>query len=147
MTTSRTLVQSSLGFLLLFALYTATSTAVLAHDSALQSALRDEIRSALISDSRSASLSDEEISAMVDALAEQAESQDAVSDFVLPPPSQTASEVAPTFSYSLITPWGQPISSAMLYSIILTCLACAALLLWWLLHLHKRGHAEEVPTR
>ncbi len=106
--------------------------------------LREEFRAALISDPRSASLSSEELNAMVDALTQEVVAQNAVDDFVLPP--FPVSEVAMQYFDGVVTPWGQPISPFTLYGVVLACLFVAILLLWWLLHLHKRHaiHVENV---
>jgi len=104
------------------------------HDSQL---LREEFRSALMSDSRAASLSNEKLDSMVEALVQEAETQGVATDFVLPP-VPALPEFAASESNALMTPWGQPIDPFTLYGVILVCLACAGLLLWWLLHLHKQ---------
>jgi hypothetical protein len=101
--------------------------------------LREEFRSALVSDPRSAQLSEAELNSMVEALASKAEEQDTIYDFILPPLPQFVEE----FSEGVVTPWGQPVSPEMLYGVILLCLAFAGLLLWWMLHLHRK-HAHLV---
>ncbi len=98
--------------------------------------LREEFRAALLSDPRSKALSPAELNSMVDALAQEAVTQKVVDDFVLPP--LPGSEIALQYFDGVVTPWGQPISPLLLYCVILACLFIAILLLWWLLHLHRR---------
>ncbi len=106
--------------------------------------LREEFRAALIADPRSASLSDDELNAMVDALSQEAKTQNVVDDYVLPP--LPVSEVTIQYFDGIVTPWGAPVLPMTLYGIILACLLVAILLLWWLLHLHRRHaiHEESV---
>lgn len=105
--------------------------------------LREEFRAALVADPRSTLLSTDELNAMVDSLTQEAKTQNAVDDFVLPP--LPVSEVTMQYFDGVVTPWGQPISPLALYGVVLACLLAALLLLWWLLHLHKR-HAMHTES-
>lgn len=100
-------------------------------DSATQ--LRQEFRSALLQDPRTTSMSETEINSMVDALATKVEEENTVYDFILPPLPAPIVE----FASSIVTPWGQPITPAVMYAVILCSLLLAVLLLWLLLHMHK----------
>ncbi len=105
-----------------------------AQESQSAADLREEFRAALLSDPRTAALSEEDLAAMIDALVEEAEVQQVVSDF-LPPIS------APTYIVEsvddFVTPWGYPVTPPVLFGIILALLALAGVLLRVLLRLHK----------
>ena len=105
-----------------------------AHAQDVQEAayLRSEIRTALMNDPRSATLSKGELSALVEALADETENEGVVYDFVPPRPVQPFS-----FVTGIMTPWGAPVSEPLLYGVVLVCLGLALLLLKKLSHYHR----------
>lgn len=106
--------------------------AVLAQQQNESEQLRTEIRAALLEDTRTSELSGDELSAMVEMLASSAESQGIAYDFVPPPPVTFTAAVSDSFT----TPWGQPMSEAVVYGVVLISLAIAMVLLKRVLDMH-----------
>ena len=128
--------QTLVAFGLVLSLAVSFSVAY-AQDQSDGDRLRAEIKTAIMSDPRSGSLSEGELNAMIEVLAGETEKQGATYDFILPPPPF----IDPA-TFPIETPWGLMISPAMLYLIILVCLALAGLILWWAL---RRHHVPLVP--
>ena len=99
--------------------------------------LRTEIRSALLSDPRSQSLSESELNGLVGALANEAEEQGVVDDYIPPAPT-FATWYGDVAGYSFM---GYTVSEASLYIIVLIALGLAILLLHRIFSMH---HAEPV---
>lgn len=119
-------------------LFVGISTSVHAQDTSIQDAqLRDELRTVLLTDPRTGSLSPAELNSMLDVLVAGVHEQGVADDYVLPIASPLSFNEA-QLDAGIMSPWGTPINPNILYFVVLTSLAAAIFLLWWLIHLHKR---------
>lgn len=107
-----------------------------AQDTTLDAQLRNELRAVLLADPRAASLSESELDSMLTALVQEAEEQGVIQDYVLPSTPVVFS--VDEAEENVMVPWGGSFDATTLYFVILLCLAFALLLLWLLLHMHKK---------
>jgi hypothetical protein len=100
--------------------------------------LQSEIRAALLSDPRTENLTEEELNGLIGALANEAEAQGVVDDYIPPEPN-----FAIWYGESTMpTLWGYTLSEGMLYAIILVALGIAVVLLRRMMVMHH----EMPPT-
>lgn len=118
-----------------------SAATVFAQDASGPAILRSEIRTALLNDPRSLQLSEGELAALVELLAGEAEAQEIALDFIPPGSVFYEDYVAP-----LVTPWGSPISQAVLYGVVLFFLGLALLLVKRLAMHHGTTAGPMGPT-